>query len=494
MVRKTRFLQKGREKVTEGARNGTDEEKQREVDGRVILDDFPSYPLTDIGSSKLYADMFKRELRFVRGIGKYFFYNGKVWVKDDGGIYARRLAKKFAIETVKKASEIPDDKTRETYVRYYNKFNGYNVREKLVKDAQTVYLMEYSEFDNRPELYNCQNGTFNLKTGKLQAHNADDMLTQISNVVYDADAECERWKRFIDEIMESDKQRKCLLQMIAGYCLSGSTRFECFFMLYGKTTRNGKGTFNSTLMKMHGDYAQALQPDSLSVKGFYSNGEAPNESIASLAGKRYVCVSEPGENLVLNSDLIKALTGGDPIRARFLKEHFFTYIPCFKIVINTNYLPKIFDDTVFESNRVVLVSFDVHYDLSRRDDTLKDRFVKEKNLSGIFNWCYEGYRMLERSGTLNVPDKSKLLFDYYRDKSDVAKQFISECLMPIEGARLKFKSAYDRYQEWARDNGYKPYNRGNFKEKMGKHVEVKPYRGQECIFDYDFPENIPFLT
>ena len=464
------------------------------MDGRSVLDDFVNYPLTDIGSSKLYADMFKCELRFVREMGLYFYYNGKVWVKDIGSIFAKRLAKKFAISTVRKSSDIQDDKTRKVFVDYYNKFNNFNAREKLVKDAQTVYLIDYSEFDNKPELYNCQNGTFNLKTGKLQKHNADDLLTQISSVTYDAGARCERWERYIDEIMEKDEPSKRLLQMISGYCLSGSTKFECFFMLYGKSTRNGKGTFNSTMMKMHGDYAQVLNSESLSVKSFYNNSEAPNEAIASLAGVRYVCVSEPGENLVLNSDLVKTLTGGDPIRARFLKQHFFTYIPCFKIVINTNYLPKILDDTIFESDRLMLLNFNVHFSAESRDSTLKKQFVKPESLSGIFNWCYEGYKMLERSGTMEMPDKSKLLFNKYREECDVAKQFISEILVPVDGARLKFKSVYDEYKDWARDNGYGQCSRKTFKAKMEKHVEIKDYIGQACIFHYDFQSNmnIPF--
>ena len=69
--------------------------------------------------------MFKNELRFVREMGLYFYYNGKVWVKDVGSIFAKRLAKKFAVETVNKANGIADDKTREVYVKYYNKFNNY---------------------------------------------------------------------------------------------------------------------------------------------------------------------------------------------------------------------------------------------------------------------------------------------------------------------------------------------------------------------------------
>lgn len=472
----------------------TDKEKQHEVDGRDVLDDFTNYPLTDIGSSKLYADMYKNELKFIREMGLYFYYNGKVWIKDLNSVFAKRMAKKFAVSTVQKATEISDDETRKTYVKYYNKFNSYNAREKLVKDAQTVYIADYAEFDKAPYLYNCQNGTFNLKTGELQPHRAEDLLTQISRVNYDVNAKCERWERYINEIMDGDVQSANLLQMIAGYCLSGSTKFECFFMLYGKTTRNGKGTFNNTMMKMHGDYAKVLNPESLSVKSFYGNSEAPNESIANLAGARYVCVSEPGENLVLNSDLIKTLTGGDPIKARFLRQNSFVYQPNFKIVINTNFLPKILDDTIFASDRLVLLNFNAHFDHKSRDNELKEKFLKQEAISSIFNWCYKGYKMLERSGTFKMPDKSKELFDRYRDESNIEKQFIAEILTPVEGTRLKFKSVYDEYKEWAKDNGYGQCSRKTFKSRMEKYVKISEYCKQDCVFDYDFQRNahIPF--
>lgn len=158
------------------------------------------------------------------------------------------------------------------------------------------------------------------------------------------------------------------------------------------------------------------------------------------------------------------MTGGDPIRARFLKQHFFTYIPCFKIVINTNHLPKILDDTVFESDRLVLLNFNVHYGADSRDNTLKRQFTKPESLSGIFNWCYKGYEMLKQSGTLKMPDKSKLLFDKYREESNIEKQFIAEVLTPVEGARLKFKSVYDEYKNWAKENGYGSAVGGHFRE------------------------------
>lgn len=93
-----------------------------------------------------------------------------------------------------------------------------------------------------------------------------------------------------------------------------------------------------------------------------------------------------------------------------------------------------------------------------------------------------------------MPDKSKMLFDEYREECDIAKQFISEVLVPTEGRVLKFKSVYDEYKQWAWENGCKQYNRGTFKEKMEKHIEIGSYKNQDAIFGYDFQINvqIPF--
>lgn len=449
--------------------------------------------MTDIGSSKLFADIYKKRLKFVPELGVYFYYNGKVWIKDLNFIYTKRLAKHFAIKAVEVANNIESEQVRETAVKYYAKFNGYNQREKLIKDAQSVHVTEYSNFDNKPMLYNCQNGTFNLETGELQPYDPENMLTQISNVFYEKDARCDRWEQFIDEIMEGDEQSKKLLQMIAGYCLGGAIGFECFFMLYGETTRNGKGTFNTTMFKMHKDYAKAIPPEVLSVKSFQNNGNAPNESIASLAGARYVSVSEPGEHMVLNSDLVKTLTGGDPITARFLHQHSFTYMPQFKIVINTNFLPKILDNTIFSSERLVLLNFTKHFDTKSRDNRLKEKLVNPKSLSGIFNWCYEGYKMLKGAGIFQIPEKSKKLFDQYSKESDVTQQFIDECLIKSEGARTTLKSVYDFYKKWTEDNGFSKCNKSTLKKRLrDKKLHIDIYGKQDRIFDYEIIKIIPF--
>ena len=447
---------------------------------------FLEYPRTGIGTSKLFADVYKDELKFVRELGVYFYYNGVVWVKDLNFVYARRLAKKFTQTAISVANRIEDDDTRNAAVKYYSKYTDYNQREKLIKDAQSVYVIDYSEFDKDIYLYNCKNGTFNLKTGELQLHNPNDMLTQVSNVEYRKDAKSKRWEKFIDEILEDDQQSINLLQMIAGYCLSGSVNHECFFMLYGEKTRNGKGTFNSTMFKMHGDYAKVLPPEALAVKNFYGNADAPNESIAGLAGVRYACVSEPGENLVLNSDLIKTLTGGDPIQARRLHEHKFEFFPQFKIVINTNFLPVILDSTIFDSDRLEILNFSKHFEKADRDTKLKEKLTRPENISGVFNWCYEGYKKLDSVGKFDIPEKSKKLFSQYKHDSDTIQLFIDDCLVKCEGVRTSSQKVYSRYKDWSKDNGFGQCSKKTLEKRLRKkEIKIDDYGGSLKLFDYD---------
>lgn len=130
------------------------------------------------------------------------------------------------------------------------------------------------------------------------------------------------------------------------------------------------------------DYAKAAPYESFESKKFKSSGGA-TEDIARLAGSRYVSVSEPAEGMVLNSALIKTLSGNDRITARYLYENSFEFGVSFKLWINTNHLPAISDDTVFKSGRVQLIPFNRYFNDKEQDKGLKKRLVTKENLSGV---------------------------------------------------------------------------------------------------------------
>jgi putative DNA primase/helicase len=310
-------------------------------------------------------------------------------------------------------------------------------------------------------LLNVQNGVLDLSEGKFEfmEHSADLLLSKICNVEYNPAAECPSWNKFINEIMQGDTEKIKYLQKIAGISLTGDTKEETMFILYGATTRNGKSTFVETLGYLLGDYALTMRPESLAVKQNNDSRQA-NGDIARLKGVRFVNASEPPKRMIFDVALIKTLLGRDSITARHLHEREFEFVPVFKLVINTNYLPQILDDTVFSSGRINVVSFDRHFEPHEQDKTLKNKLRSKSELSGILNWCIDGLKLYYKEGLLPPKAVTDSTVEY-RQQSDKIGNFINEVLIKSE-KNCKAKEVYESYVKWCDCNGYGCENKGNF--------------------------------
>lgn len=432
------------------------------------------YTMSDMGGSYLFADIFKDVARYIPERKKWAFFNGKCWELDVEGMRVAALCKILADALAAYALTIKDRDLQAKYVKYADKWNVWKQRVTIVKDAMSVHPVSMKMFDVDPYTFNCLNGTLNLKTGELRAHNPDDMLMKLSSVHHDPSAVCKRWERFIDEVMSSDVERAKFLKKALGYALTGATNYEIFFILYGPTSRNGKGTLMETILRLLGDYGKTAKPETIAQKHF-GNGGGPSEDIARLAGARCVNISEPDQKLNLSTALIKSLTGNDTITARVLHENSFEYKPQFKLFINTNHLPKVTDITLFLSGRVMLIPFERHFQDDERDTGLKTELVRTQNLSGILNWCIEGLRMLEKEG-FQIPDSVKAATDEYRSKSDKISMFLADEMEQNENAEVKTSDAYRCYTAWCSKNGFHPENTANFKSLLRSAVTIKDKR------------------
>ena len=202
-----------------------------------------------------------------------------------------------------------------------------------------------------------------------------------------------------------------------------------------------------------------MKPETLAVKQNLDSRQASGD-VARLAGCRFVNASEPPKRMLFDTALLKSLLGRDSITARHLHQREFEFIPKFKLVINTNYLPTITDDTVFSSGRINVISFDRHFEPHEQDKHLKDRLREKRELSGILNWCIEGLRLYRKEG-LEPPEAVKNATEVYRSDSDKIGSFINECLTKSE-RNSKAKDIYDVYAKWCDSNGYGTENKQNF--------------------------------
>jgi putative DNA primase/helicase len=270
--------------------------------------------------------------------------------------------------------------------------------------------------------------------------------------------------------MSGDIDTAGFLQKALGYALTGDTSLECFFILYGSSTRNGKSTLTETVANILGDYARTVQPQTLSRRS--SDGAAPSPDIARLKGARFICTPEPEKGLELNASLVKQFTGGDTFAVRNLNENVFEFPPEFKIFFNTNHLPRTNDDTIFSSGRVKVIPFERHFTETEQDTGLKKYFRRSSNKSAVLNWLIDGYRLLTETG-LGTPQRISDAIAAYRAEADIISSFLCEYSTESEGKRLPTAQLYGHYSRRAADNGYKPLNNRNFVGELRKRCEVR---------------------
>jgi putative DNA primase/helicase len=438
-----------------------------EIEENLDIGESTLYPHNDIGIARLFSDFHSDIIRYVVESKSWYFFNGRQWIKDNDGFKAMELCKIFVQSYhnfMEKNRPFDDD-----LLKFAKGLHGRKRRENILNDARSIRPMSLSEFDKDKQLFNCENGTFNLATMEFQPHNPNDYITKISSVEYEENSSCARWESFISEVMSGDEETAKFLQKSFGYCLSGETYLECFFILYGSTTRNGKTTMCETISHILGDYARTAQPETIAKRS--RDGSSPSPDIARLKGARLVSMPEPEKSLELNSALIKQLTGGDTFTGRLLHENPIEITGEFKIFINTNHLPRTNDDTIFSSGRVKLIPFNRHFSPEERDTGLKKLFREKENMSGILNWLIEGYRLLKEED-LTIPPLVQNAIANYRQDTDITGEFLSESLIKSDNNRLPTSELYGCYSEWAKCNGYKALSNRTFVGEMRHRYEV----------------------
>lgn len=431
--------------------------------GLLVLKPNLRYKWNDRGNGNLFADVFKNKLRWNTTQEDWFFYNKKAWILDEGGMLASNHAKKlYDALLAYNAKCIEDDDTKTKYLKHISGLGERHERENMLKDSRDFYCINSNMLDADGYLLNCQNGTLNLKTMELTAHDPEQLLSKICNANYNPNIRSNLWEWFVGDIMFGEVEKIEYLQKLSGYMLLGKTSEEEMYIFHGRSTRNGKSTFIETLAYMLGnDSGYALKVDSKSF-GFSRNASVNQArgDIARLKGARIAYTSEPDKQLTFDAGLLKQLTGGNLISARFNYGEVIQFEPTFKIIVDCNNLPAITDCTLFDSDRIRVIPFEKHIPENERDLTLKAKLKEPDNMSGILNWCLEGLAMYYKEGL--KPPKSVIdATNDYRAESDRLGAFLSECLVESE-SNCSGKKVYQMYQKWCRDNHIELEQKGEF--------------------------------
>ncbi len=223
-----------------------------------------------------------------------------------------------------------------------------------------------------------------------------------------------------------------------------------------------------------GDYAMQTAFSTFAV----SRNEGTRNDIARMKGARFVASTEANDGSRFDEAVVKQLTGGDRIAARFLYQEYFEFTPVFKLFIAANYKPTVFGQDNAMWRRIKLVPFEVAIPPEEQDKNLPEKLLAEK--SGILNWALAGCAEWQKNG-LQHPDQVSEATAEYKSEMDILREFLEDCCIIGAGFKVDFKLLYSEYKQWADDNSEKPLGRNRFNKKIeAKGIERVFLAGSRC--------------
>jgi putative DNA primase/helicase len=402
-----------------------------------------NFNLTDSGNAEYFAARQGQDVRYDHRRGRWLLWRRHRW-QPDADAKIRRLAKAAIRRRFKDAAALDDPQERTRAAKWAIASESRSRLDAALYLAQAEHPIAESgaHWDTDAYLLGVPNGVIDLRTGTLRLGRREDRTTMQTAVAYDPNATCPRWERFVSEIFADDASLIRFVHRAVGYSLTGDTSEQCLFLLYG-TGANGKGTFANTLKRALGDYAWNMPFVSIEMR---DRSAIPND-MAALFNRRFVIASETNDGARLNEARLKALTGCDPITARFLHQEFFEFEPVAKFWLSVNHKPIVRDDSYGFWRRIRLVPFMQTFAVNK---ALADELHAEA--AGILAWAMRGCLAFRQQGLDPPPVVSKATAEYERD-SDPLAGFLDEACDRDAHAEVSGSELYEHYKRWADRDG-----------------------------------------
>lgn len=429
------------------------------------------FPPTDIGNARRLIQAWGNEFRYVPGWG-FVVWEGYRWNRDPNGAMLR-FAKDGITRMINDAGQMlkfyKNDQDHKEDVRAAKKLlkwaesssNDRRIKAMLeVAKSEPDVVMDSSDFDAFDLLFNASNATIDLKTGEAKLPETSDYLTKQTEVRWDENATCPNWEAFLQKIFAADAELIAYLQRVVGYAMTGSTSEQCVFLFHG-TGANGKSTFLNVIGEVLGEYATRLDANSFLV----NKSGVPND-LAKLQSVRFVSAVEVGEGRRLNEVLIKQLSGGEKVSARFLYHEYFEFMPKFKLFFASNHKPEIHGQDYAIWRRIHLIPFEVTIPPNEQDPNLMDKLRGE--LPGILRWAVRG-AVDWCQGRLRVPQRVLSATNSYKEEMDIISEFIGARCTATAGAESGAAEIYGEYVQFCEESKEKPLTRNAFGRRLTEH-------------------------
>ena len=422
----------------------------------------------DQGRGLRMRDQFATVLKFNAVDKKWFFFNGSYWQEDIGNQRVELAAERVANSIKKEKPELSfstktdEDKAMNEWYKFQKDSRSHMAKMHMIDEFKKYVIVKHGEFDKEDMLLNTESGYVDLSSGELHDHDIDKKFSHQTVAEYSDNVDAPLWEKFLNQIFNNDEELIHYVQKAIGYSFTGSVDEQCLFILNGRG-RNGKSVFSNVVSDVAGNYAKQMNVQTIVAKKNQSG--SANSDIARLEGARIVTSSELNEGDRFDESLVKQLTGGDKILARFLYGSEFEYKPKFKIWMATNHLPIIrgTDDGIWR--RIKIIPFNIQIPKEKVDKKLEYKLKAE--YTGILNWIIQGAIMWQQEG-LEDPEAVTKVIETYRAEMDPLDAFLEECCTTGQNYSIKAREMYDAYHEWAKESEEYKMSMTKFGREMSK--------------------------
>lgn len=436
-----------------------------------------TYTETDDGNALRFADTNHTHLRYVPQKDQWLRWNGHTWTWDDAG-HTQELARNIS-------RNLPAiDKEAIRHRKTSLSASGVNNMLRLARTDPRI-VTHITDLDNNPYELNTHSGVVNLQTGQLTPPTPTKLHSRSTTTNYDPTLPTPRWNNFLADTFAGDPHLITYIQKLLGVSLIGKVLEQVLPFAFGSGA-NGKSVLFETVQKIAGigpnGYAASIPADMLVARA----REDHPATIAQLSGVRLAIGGELEQGSRFAEAKVKALTGGDPINARFMGENPFTFVPTHSLWLHANHQPEVKTGGPAFWRRLRQIPFVHTVPEDKRIEGLEDLLYSEEG-PGILAWLVQGSVNYFRDG-LDTPASVLAATEAYKNDTDTVTQFVGDrCELGSPNAQhMHVKTAVLRaaYESWCKSEGLEPVSARALTQQLTSRFGIESRRSTNARF-YD---------
>jgi putative DNA primase/helicase len=393
---------------------------------------------TDTGNASAFIQLYGDTIRYNVDNKCWMIWNGKYWqndVKND----IKQMADSMLDQMKQDTDRIINDKEYRNNLKYLLSKSG---KDNMIEEAQHLQGIATlnSDYDQDKYMFNCRAGVMDLRDLSIKQPSQDLMLSKYADVEIDK-REPKKFNKFMAETFKGEEDLISYVETLFALCLTGDTSEQKIWFFVGDGN-NGKSVLAETMMNVLGDYAAKANPELILDKKYQSQAFS---EVARLKGKRLVFVSETKLGDKLNESMVKEMTGGENIVARFLYCNEFEFKPEFKMIMMSNYEPIIrgTDNGIWRRTKIIRFKNIVPDD--KINLHLVDELIAEKNQ--IFWLLLKKYIDYKKTGLIE-PETVKAETKMYRTDMDLVAKWIDENCELANDASCPINTLWMDFDTW----------------------------------------------